>query len=321
MKPELLPWLQQSWGALYRRHDTSGLPHAILVEGSPGIGKTAFVEFVAASLLCEKQSAAGLCGQCKACKMIQADTHPDLSRLNPEAGSEVIKIDAVRELVGWLQLTPQYRNHKIAIINPAESMNRNAANALLKTLEEPAESDLIFLVTANRSELPATVLSRCQRIQLQLEDASAAQLWLKQHGIEDGEKALAIAGGGPLLAVDFADSEHQAQRLKVFNSWSDIIKGKASIARSSEALADMPTRFCLSLMSSWVADIIKLSSNRHAEIRSPDLRCELTELSQARSAGQWFTLYDRLVHLYRTDSASFKSQAVLEGIFADIRLD
>jgi len=318
---QLLPWLEQSWAAIYARHKASTMPHAVLLEGPKGIGKQVFSEFVTAALLCANTSELGACGSCTPCTLFASKNHPDISTVVPASEGDVIKIDQIREVVTWLRLTPQYHSYKVAILSPAEAMNRNAANALLKTLEEPASKDLIILLTRNRSALPATVLSRCQRLNLQIKDKQVVHSWLNQQGIEDAETALAVAGGGPLQAASSVSGDLYKERMQVFSSWHDIVLGKVSVARSAEALRDVQTRVCLHHMSSWVADIVKLLADNDARILSPDLRCELSSLSKTKSAEQWFTLYDRLLLLYRTDSASFKTQAVLEGIFADIRLD
>jgi len=117
------------------------MPHALLLEGPAGIGKQAFAQFVTDALLCEKTASVGACGDCAVCSLTQTGNHPDISYTQPLGDSDVIKIDQIRELVTWLQLTPQYHSYKVAVISPADAMNRNAANALLKTLEEPASKD------------------------------------------------------------------------------------------------------------------------------------------------------------------------------------
>jgi len=152
-------------------------------------------------------------------------------------------------------------------------------------------------------------------------DKRVAAAWLTEQGVEDTETAMVLAGGGPLLALSSLQDDWHLERQQVFKSWQSVILGTASIARSAETISEISTRRCLQYMSAWVADIVKLGVDGQAPILSPDLRCELTELSTRRTPEQWFTLYDRLLHLHRSDSASFKTQAVLEGIFADIRLD
>lgn len=317
---QLPPWLYDDWVSLFQRFEKDRVPHALLIEGTDGIGKSLFAEHIAKTFLCTNASLDGSCGMCTPCQLFQAGTHPDFTRLTPVDSESNIKVDAVRELISWLQLTPQYDSYKLAIVTPADSMNRNAANSLLKTLEEPASQDLILLTTDSAGSLPATIRSRCQRIHLRVREPDIALDWLAAQGVTSADSALSLAGGGPLLAATMNHSEWLENRQRLSRVWQDILLGKASIARSVEAISDLPTTVCLSAFASWVADITKLRADINATIRNQDVRETLVALRSCLCAEDWFTLYDQLLTLNRIDSASFKTQTVLEGIFADIRL-
>ena len=317
----LPPWLQTQWAALDKRRQDGNLPHALLIEGPAGIGKYLFARFAAHALLCTEASEQGACGQCSSCVLLRSQSHPDINEISPAQDSAVIKIDQIRDMVAWLQLTRQYHSYKIAIVSPADAMNRNAANSLLKTLEEPAANSVILLLAEQRGVLPPTVVSRCQRVTLGLTDRPSALTWLASQGVENPSAALSLAADGPLLATADNQAELADTRQRLFSAWQNILLGKASVAKSVESIEDIPTRSCLTLMSSWVADITRLQVDQNAYIRHSDLRCELSALSYTLATEQWFTLYDQLLQLFRSDSASIKTQAVLEGIFADIRLN
>ncbi len=137
------------------------LSHAYLLSGIPGIGKTDFAKQFSQFLLCENNKS---CGICRACKHMAADTHPDFMLVKPEEKSHAIKIDQIRLMSEKLSKTAHDGGYQIVIISPADAMPVQAANALLKTLEEPAGKVILFLIDDQKSILPATIISRCQTL-------------------------------------------------------------------------------------------------------------------------------------------------------------
>src|SRR5690349_8252481 len=125
---------QRQWDLLMRAFQHHRLPHAVLLIGKSGIGKKYFAEQFAQHVLCNKHTA---CGECKSCRLIQADTHPDLIRIGPEESGQMIKIDQIRALIDIANTTSLLGGYRIILIHPASAMNHASANALLKTLEEP----------------------------------------------------------------------------------------------------------------------------------------------------------------------------------------
>ena len=198
------PWLEPAWQQLNRARLQSRLPHALLLTGSEGVGKQLLAERIVHALLCESPDQQGNpCGQCAACGWLAAGTHPDFLRLEPEEAGKAIKVDPVRSLCTGLGITSHGGRYKVAIVSPAEAMNINAANSLLKTLEEPTANTLLILASAAPGRLLPTVRSRCQQIQVPLPSQQQAIEWLAAQGLE-GEAAtdsLLLAGGGPLYAL------------------------------------------------------------------------------------------------------------------------
>jgi len=196
------PWLFEYWRDVYRRHEQGSLPHALLFTGAAGLGKKQFVRFVAESLLCRNSSAErGACGECESCFQLIAGAHPELSVLVPEGAAMNIKVDSVRELVGWLQLSAPPGQYRAALIDSSDAMNRNAANSLLKTLEEPGERAVLILSADKPGSLPATVRSRCQITTLSLADSPAAVSWLGEQGLAITADALEQSRVGPLALL------------------------------------------------------------------------------------------------------------------------
>jgi len=311
-------WLTGDGAALMARSNAGRLPHALLLNGIDGIGKRAFGQWLAESLLCRAGSDAGACGVCESCRQLLAGSHPDYRKLVPEGVSATIKVDKVRELVEWLQLTAGQGSYRVAFIEDADSMNRNAANSLLKTLEEPGDHVVLILTATRVGALPATIRSRCQKITLKIGDKAAAVNWLGAR-LSDPESALIECGGGPYAAVHNASDERLAARALLLKAWSDLFLHKGSVGRIADSLSKLNTNECLAVFSNWCL----ASTKKHANVPvgvNPAVEQTISETRERLGNEQWFTLYDRLLHLHRSDSASFKTQTVLEGLFADIRL-
>ena len=217
---KLYPWQNepwQRWAGLRTR-----LPHAILLKGPQGIGKLDFAMSIAQSLLCEKPLADGLaCQDCPSCHWFQQETHPDFRLLQPDALAEnedaeereaskkkpsrQISVDQIRALADFLNLSAHRGGHRVVLVHPAEAMNTNAANALLKTLEEPSAQMLIILVSHKPQQLLPTILSRCLTLAMPMPTLEDSTAWLKIQGVNNPATMLAQAGFAPLQAARLAE--------------------------------------------------------------------------------------------------------------------
>ena len=213
-------WNQPILDSLARRVDR--LPHALLLHGPRGIGKLALAERTAQLLLCEGQKKP--CDACDACRWFLSGNHPDFRRIEPEAlakepppdmddeapakrskqPSIEIKVDQVRELADFLYIGSHRGRMRVALVHPAEDMNENSANALLKGLEEPPAGAMFLLVSHRPAQLLPTIRSRCVSIPVGIPRREAALAWLEAQALKDAERWLAYAGGAPLRAVDYA---------------------------------------------------------------------------------------------------------------------
>src|SRR3990167_2836485 len=152
---------QPQWQLLQNAFMQNRLSHAYLLSGMCDIGKTDFAKQFAAFLLCDKKT---LCGQCRGCTLMRAETHPDFLFITPHEKTHSIKIDQIRELSEKLSRTAQCGGYQVVIISPADAMPVQAANALLKTLEEPTGKVIFFLIDHQQHYLPITIMSRCQKL-------------------------------------------------------------------------------------------------------------------------------------------------------------
>lgn len=222
-------WHEATLQALSARAAT--LPHALLLHGRSGIGKTAFARALAAWLLCEgNRSALAACGQCEACRWFEQGNHPDFRQVEPEFlsaqrgidgdapertkdPSRQIKIEQVRELQSLLAVGTHRAGRRVALIRPAEAMNMATANALLKSLEEPPPNTLFLLVSSQPARLLPTIRSRCQLVNLPAPTAEVAMDWLATQGMKDAQSLLAHCGNAPLAAMEAADQAESRNRL------------------------------------------------------------------------------------------------------------
>lgn len=202
------PWLDEARREFARRLNGSRLAHACLLAGPQGLGKLELARQMASTLLCQQQGQQA-CAVCRSCQLFASGAHPDFRLLTFEINIKTGKmrtelvIDQVRELNAFMQLTHSISPRKVALIHPAESMNRYTANALLKTLEEPPGSAVLVLVAHDPSHLPATIRSRCQTIHVRLPDGKLALDWLvNSMGADAATAAIALraCAGSPLLA-------------------------------------------------------------------------------------------------------------------------
>jgi DNA polymerase-3 subunit delta' len=205
------PWNQPILDALARRLER--LPHALLIHGPRGVGKLGLAERISQLLLCEGQGARKRpCDTCDACRWFLGGNHPDFRRVEPEVlwaekpekPSLVIKVEQVRELADFLYIGSHRGRLRVALVHPAEEMNENAANALLKGLEEPPAGAVFILVSHRPAQLLPTIRSRCVAVPVPLPPRDTALDWLAQEGVKEPQRWLAYAGGAPLQAKEYA---------------------------------------------------------------------------------------------------------------------
>lgn len=205
----IYPWHTEQWRQIAGHWHTR--PNAWLLTGKEGTGKTAFAHHLAQALLCETPASSHEpCGACPSCHLFEQNSHPDFYGLAPEMpeGEAVgrkllqIKIDAVRDLIAQVQLTSVRGGLRVVLVHPAESMNIQAANGLLKILEEPPADVVFILISHNRDKLLPTIKSRCRQMVLPAPAHGEALAYLQQTGTGNAEALLAFHGSAPLFAPD-----------------------------------------------------------------------------------------------------------------------
>lgn len=231
----LAPWQQRVLDGALAALAEGRLGHALLFCGASHMGKGDVAARLAQRLCCGAPSPEGLaCGHCRACRLFAAGTHPDfrhVSFIPNEKGDKLrseIVVDQMRELGHWFSLTPQMGGAQVALITPAHALNLNASNALLKTLEEPSRDRYLLLVTDRPGRLPATIRSRCQRMEFRPPARAEAAAWLRGQGHQDAAAmaALDAARGHPGLAHDWLAHGGLALRRDVLADLNALAAGK-----------------------------------------------------------------------------------------------
>jgi DNA polymerase-3 subunit delta' len=199
-----LPWLAEPRGRLTDLVAAGRCPHSLLICGRPGNGRRHLALWLAEALLgVEPRAVAVLTGSPDE----PTTVHPDLQLIQPEEAGKAIKIDQIRALKNFLELTAHSLDgRRLAIICPAERMTTGAANSLLKTLEEPPAGTVLVLITESLGQLPATIVSRCQSVRIPPPPAALAADWLGQQDAADAARLLDFAGGAPLAALKLRDA-------------------------------------------------------------------------------------------------------------------
>ena len=231
------------------------LSHGILIHEDPGAGGLELARWITQRMNCTSQPAP--CGECQSCRWIAAGQHPDVTQLSPEGESKQILIQPVRDLAADLALTAHTRGYKVAIISPAEAMNLFAANALLKTLEEPPARTLVLLVTSQPSRLLPTLRSRCSKLRLVAPTRDQAARFLEEaRGAGPWAEALAATGAGPFALLEADASELANIRADTVKTLHDIGSGNLQPPAVADrwARGDLATR--LACLESWVTERI-----------------------------------------------------------------
>lgn len=251
----MLPWLEDPWNDFAARLEQGRLPHALLLSGPAGTGKRQLAERMVAGLLC-KRGGPEACGECRSCRLLDGGAHPDHFTVRPEPDKREITIDAIRGLNAGLVLTTTISPRKVALVEPAEAMNRNAANALLKTLEEPPGHAVMILVADDASRLPATILSRCQALLVHAPERNLAVGWLAaEAGLDEASARLALeaTADSPLRARTLVEEE-LLDRYRALRDALEGLVGKpsraAALAQSLQDLDGTHTWTWLSLAAS-----------------------------------------------------------------------
>lgn len=259
MTPADCFWLAPSMELLRTARDAGRLGHALLIHADPGCGGELLAVWVAQLLLCRQKRAP--CGECAECRQCAAGQHPDLLTVQPTDGSKEIRVEDVRAFIADLALTSHGGGHRVGLVSPADVLNRQAAAALLKTLEEPPPHTLIVLVSATPSRLPATVRSRCMRLRVALPARAATFEWLAARDRRgDLAAACEVLGEAPLILHDADLTRIARLRSETAQGLERIERGREDPAQLAEGWTGEDYALYLACIEAWVTARIRLSA-------------------------------------------------------------
>lgn len=291
MSDQFSPWQQRAYDHALAALQAGRLGHGMLICGPEGLGKRAVADRLAQHLLGGSEAAT----QARSAQLIAAGTHPDLhvvSFVATKDGSKLrteIVIDQMRELSQKLSLTPQYGVAQVAIVDPADAINRAACNALLKTLEEPAEGRYLWLISAQPARLPATIRSRCQRLEFKLPPHEEALAWLVEqgHSRKQAEEALDAARGHPGLADHWLREGGLALRKTVASDLEKLERGEIGVIETAQRWSSDEQA---ELRLSHAADLVLTQAGEAG----------LTDPARLHKLAAWFDAANRTRDLLRT---------------------
>jgi DNA polymerase-3 subunit delta' len=257
----VFPWQAEQWRSLWRLRQREKLAHAMLFVGMDGIGKRHFAAAFAQAILCAQPGVSGdACNECHSCRMLAANLHPDLIWIEPEEADKKIAVDQIRDLIKSANETTLKGGYRVVIINPATSMNMNAANALLKTLEEPVANTLLILISNLSMRLPATILSRCQKLVFDRVAPALAYEWVKQKLSNTKvapELLLQLAQGAPLRALALSENDDLTKRVEFYNGLQALHEGTLDpVALAAKWHADEQL-MVLDLLLNFLTDLMR----------------------------------------------------------------
>ena len=314
----IAPWLIEATATLTAARRADRMHHALLIHAAPGTGGEWLAGWCTQLLLCTAAEGAA-CGICTSCRRAAAEQHPDLTIVRPIENSQQIRIEQIRELIAELALTAHQGGYKVARIEPGDALNRFAANALLKTLEEPPARTVLIVVAAMPSRLPATLVSRCQRIRIRAPSREESLAWLAaSRGPGAWENVLDLIGEAPFAAQELdpaAIGELSAETRKVL---ADSAAGRADPVAVAErwSRSELPLR--LACVENWLTECIRRT------VAGYDKREEVHAASRpgapagAATSRTLYELLDRVRDLKASLSTPINRSLALESLLRSL---
>lgn len=319
----LLPWQRPHWQRLRQRYPN--LAHGLLLSGAAGVGKRLFADRLAAWLLCEQRRQQTdldqACGYCQSCQWLKADTHPNLLRISREIDakgkqSQQIKIDQIRDLMPFVQQTGD--GWRVVIIEPAESLNNAASNALLKTLEEPSPNVILLLVADQALQLSATIRSRLQQLALGRIAQDQALAYVQdeaQIALTDATVLLNLAGGAPLAALQLLQADWFGLRAAWLQDWRSLLDRRVdSLSLSQQWQKKLSLTAWLGLLQVMLRDLVARRNRQPVQ----QLDLDLSVLDGRYSSAAIWAIYDQVLQLHAGQAQHVQAGLVYDSLMQQL---
>lgn len=334
-------WLDAPLDALLAQRRDGRLHHALLLHGPRGVGKGLLAEQLIRGLLCQQPDARGrACGRCQTCKLYVVGNHPDARLIEPEIETRqfapvlhaiplddpdrkadtprkqrLISIGQIRELNGFVRTKSQFGGWRVGVVAPAEAMNTNAANSLLKTLEEPGDGTLLLLLSERPSALPATVRSRCRALAIGAPSAAEALAWLRAegHAAAEAEQALALAGGAPLSAAAMLADGRLGLHGQALAELEQLGRGRVEPVALAEQWSKTGAAIYVGFLHAWLVEMIRLRSVGTQNLGG-GIAPRLQAMAQNLDLQELYRRLDAVTEARRLLDRSISLQALLEDL-------
>jgi DNA polymerase III subunit delta' len=314
LSADALPWLGEAQKRLRDAKAADRLPQSLLILSQPGLGAETLAAWICALALCESAGSAP-CGVCGSCVLLRAGNHPDFHAVRLLDDAQQIKVDQIRELIESLSLSSYRGGRKTAVVENAESLNANGANAFLKTLEEPSGDTLLILVAKPSHRLPATIASRCVRLQLRAPSRDAALAWLAERdsGVNGWDAALRLAAGAPLMALELPAAHIERLETEMRDGLKRLETGSVDVTVLADAWVKSDMSLRLIWLENWItrrvqadmAGAVSLQSAEPVRLPAALLKPKIRAL---------FELLDAARELRRLASTGLNQQLALETL-------
>jgi DNA polymerase-3 subunit delta' len=260
LSADSLPWLKHPQERLRAAIGSGHLPHSLLILSVPGLGAEQLASWITALVLCESPGTRP-CDACPSCRLLRSDSHPDAHVVRLEDDAQQIKVDQVRGLIESLALKSYRGGYKVGVIEGAEALNANGANAFLKTLEEPSANTVLIMVARPNHRLPATIASRCLRLTLRPPSAGDAIAWLDANvsGKKPWHAALELAGGAPLLAMQLDAEGLAAIDADMRQSIAELAEGSVDITLLADRWVRSNPGIRIGWLENWITQRVYAS--------------------------------------------------------------
>lgn len=317
---EAYPWQDALWQQFASRPTHA---HAYLLHGPVGVGKRAFLERLAALLLCQQAGAREACGQCKSCLLRIAGSHPDLFNLCPADDKKTVGVDDVRALIGFVNKTPQLGGRKVITVlePPVEDMTLAASNALLKSLEEPAGNTVLLLLSHQPGRLLPTIRSRCVLQASPLPDAASSLAYLRSRlpALDEAtcSQLLNLAAGSPLRAERVHADGLLEQRALVVEGVKKLLKQQVAPSPLAESWNAIPLLALFDWFCDWSHLILRHQlSCDEAGLGAEDMAKVVQYLAQKTPQARVLALQDWLLEQRQKvlGKAPLNRQLLLEAL-------
>lgn len=299
------PWLNQPYRHIIGQHQVGRAHHALLIQAIDGMGDDALVWGVSRWLMCQQPDGMKSCGVCHGCQLMQAQTHPDWYRLEPEKGKSTLGIDAVRQVTEKLYHFAQQGGAKVVWLPDAAQLSEAAANALLKTLEEPPANSWFFLGSREPSRLLATLRSRCMVLALTPPDEAQSLQWLSRQMPQDEtalQTALRLSAGAPAAALQLLEPARWQARESLCNALPGALQ--QDILQLLPALNSEDVAVRISWLLALLVDALKWQQGATRWLSNPDRQDVVALLSDTfsaraldESAREWMQCREQLLHV------------------------